>query len=113
MPRADTFLKTNDISKKTTTEQISQGDPPLEIGKRKRGGRRSGTDKRLFSYNCHIPERRWGTDRRAELEQRCGLDRRSSIERRSGIERRSAESRGNDRRTGDDRRSCIKRRVSS
>jgi hypothetical protein len=113
MPRADTFQTTNDISQKTTTERINQGDPPLEIGKKKRGGRRSGTDKRHFSYNCHIPERRWGADRRAELERRCGLDRRSSIDRRSDIERRKAESRGNDRRTGEDRRSCIERRASS
>ena len=113
MPRADTFLTTNDISQKTTTEQINQGDSSLEIGKEKKVGRRAGIDKRHFSYNCHVPERRWGTDRRAELKQRCGLDRRSSIDRRSGIERRSAESRGTDRRTGDNRRSCMERRTSS
>ena len=34
------------------------------------GGRRLGDDRRLFSYNGHIPERRSGKERR------CGLDRR-------------------------------------
>ncbi len=36
------------------------------------GGRRSGSDRRRFSYAVHIPERRSSTDRRK------GLDRRSS-----------------------------------
>ena len=34
------------------------------------GGRRSGIERREFSYDSHIPERRSGKDRR------CGLDRR-------------------------------------
>jgi hypothetical protein len=34
------------------------------------GGRRSGIERRRFSYSDHIPERRGGVDRR------CGKDRR-------------------------------------
>ena len=34
------------------------------------GGRRSGIDRRQFSYNHHIPERR------SEIDRRSGLDRR-------------------------------------
>jgi len=39
---------------------------------RDNGGRRSGMDRRLFSYAGHIPERRSGDERRS------GLDRRTS-----------------------------------
>lgn len=34
------------------------------------GGRRLGFERRLFSYTEHIPERRFGEERR------CGMDRR-------------------------------------
>ena len=34
------------------------------------GGRRSGTDRRRFSYAVHIPERRSSIDRRKGLERR-------------------------------------------
>ncbi len=34
------------------------------------GGRRLGVDRRQFSYNHHIPERR------SEIDRRSGLDRR-------------------------------------
>jgi hypothetical protein len=40
------------------------------------GGRRSGTDRRQFSYDTHIPERRCGEDRRSGLDRRKGFDRR-------------------------------------
>jgi hypothetical protein len=40
------------------------------------GGRRSGIDRRYFSYSDHIPERRNIQDRRACEERRSGLDRR-------------------------------------
>jgi hypothetical protein len=33
-------------------------------------GRRSGVDRRTFSYTCHIPERRRGTDRRSGRDRR-------------------------------------------
>jgi len=34
------------------------------------GGRRSGGDRRAFSYAIHIPERRSGTDRRSGVDRR-------------------------------------------
>ena len=37
------------------------------------GGRRSGIERRRFSYSVNIPERRSGKDRR------CGIDRRDGI----------------------------------
>jgi len=41
------------------------------------GGRRSGIDRRGFSFTAYLPERRSGKDRRT------GFDRRSGIERRN------------------------------
>lgn len=34
------------------------------------GGRRLGDDRRLYSYNGHIPERRSGKERRAGIDRR-------------------------------------------
>ncbi len=44
---------------------------------RDNGGRRSGIDRRQFSYSTHIPERRKGVERRAGLDRRSGRDRRT------------------------------------
>ena len=35
------------------------------------GGRRSGTDRRQFSFSFHIPKRRSGNDRRSGFDRRC------------------------------------------
>ncbi len=58
-------------------------------------GRRSGVDRRQFTYSDHIPERRVMNDRRRGVDRRSGVDRRQGktvsrkvIEMRSGIERR-------------------------
>jgi len=55
---------------------------------RDNGGRRSGVERRRFSYTGHIPERRAKEDRRASPDRRCGDDRRSGSDRRCGEERR-------------------------
>jgi hypothetical protein len=34
------------------------------------GGRRSGGDRRTYSYTLHVPERRCGTDRREGKDRR-------------------------------------------
>ena len=34
------------------------------------GGRRSGLDRREFSYTAHIPERRSGKERRSGVDRR-------------------------------------------
>ena len=43
------------------------------------GGRRSGIDRRLFSYSTHIPERRRTEERRSGLDRRSGQDRRKNF----------------------------------
>jgi hypothetical protein len=48
------------------------------------GGRRSGIERRQFSYSSHIPERRRDEDRRT------GPDRRNDINGRMETERRAA-----------------------
>ena len=68
----------------------------MEQDLRDNGGRRSGVDRRKFSYTGHIPERRAGEDRRRRIDRRCGEDRRNvndqtvEINRRSGPDRRAA-----------------------
>jgi len=42
------------------------------------GGRRSGIDRRQFSYTEHIPARRSNKDRRSKIDRRNGLDRRTT-----------------------------------
>jgi hypothetical protein len=54
------------------------------------GGRRSGFDRRQFSYGLHIPERRSGRDRR------CGKDRRKDITSGMYIEPSSLKKRSSD-----------------
>ena len=60
------------------------------------GGRRSGIDRRHFSYNAHVPERRSGQDRRSDKDRRTGVERREVIgagiteERRTNTERKTA-----------------------
>jgi len=41
------------------------------------GGRRSGIERRYFSYTSFIPERRSDNDRRTSLDRRSGRDRRN------------------------------------
>ncbi|MDY7034590.1 MAG: hypothetical protein SV375_00290 [Thermodesulfobacteriota bacterium] len=49
------------------------------------GGRRSGCDRRQFSYSDHIPERRVNDDRRSGMDRRAGSDRRCDTERRAAF----------------------------
>jgi hypothetical protein len=85
----------------------------VEFNLRDNGGRRSGIDRRHFSYTTHIPERRLGKDRREASNRRNGEDRRCGHDRRSGVDRRSLEERrigplgrrrSVERRRGEDRR---------
>ena len=59
---------------------MSSSDEMQEI--RDNGGRRSGIDRRYYSYSGHIPERRGGEDRR-KLD-----DRRQFAPEQYGSERR-------------------------
>ena len=68
-------------------------EPVFPIGDN--GGRRSGIERRQFSYAVHLPERRFGQDRRSGKDRRSAEDRRKfidstiSVDRRSGKERRA------------------------
>jgi hypothetical protein len=52
------------------------------------GGRRSGIDRRSFSYSDHIPERRRGSERRMLEERRLIKDRRKALGKIAGRDRR-------------------------
>jgi hypothetical protein len=55
------------------------------------GGRRTGIDRRRYSYSGHIPERRIGSDRRAQQDRRQNETAvLSSISDQNGFERRKA-----------------------
>ncbi len=92
------------------------GDMQVLFNLRDNGGRRSGIDRRRFSYSDHIPERRSEGDRRQMSDRRTCKERRSVADRRDGEsniinidhfknskERRSL----NDRRSGMDRRDSM------
>ena len=68
------------------------------------GGRRSGIDRRQFSYTEHIPARRSNKDRRSKPDRRSGLDRRTT---EGGMKIIKIAGRKNK-----DRRCCIERRTS-
>lgn len=53
---------------------------------RDNGGRRSGIERRRFSYAEHIPERRSGEDRRVSDDRRSGVDRRCINDRRGEMD---------------------------
>ena len=61
-----------------------------KFGFKDNGGRRSGIERREYSYTAHIPERRSGTDRRSGVDRRSVLSVWSGIEGRNGNERRKA-----------------------
>jgi hypothetical protein len=49
-------------------------DPKVFFSLPDNGGRRSGIDRRKFSYSAHIPERRHGLDRRSGRDRRDLMD---------------------------------------
>jgi hypothetical protein len=71
--------------------------PNIILELRDYGGRRSGIDRRYFSYSDHIPERRSLVDRRTLGNRRSGPERRFIDNQTKNI--------GNEKRTGEDRRS--------
>jgi hypothetical protein len=44
------------------------------------GGRRSGVDRRQYSYTTHVPERRSGKDRRNRKDRRSEYGRRNIMQ---------------------------------
>jgi hypothetical protein len=49
---------------------VSAKPEPLILSDGDNGGRRSGVERRKFSYTLHLPERRTGGDRREPEELR-------------------------------------------
>ncbi len=76
---------TDDRDKQFSGESGSKVAYSLEQG----GNRRSGFDRRRFSYDAHIPERRSGKERRSSIERRNGVGFRMSPKERSDMERRA------------------------
>jgi len=84
------------------------------------GGRRTGIDRRDFSYTNYLPNRRVEENRRNGLDRRSGLERRNDLDSRSGktifkkIQRPENDLReGTDRRNGLDRRATFTRSLAS
>lgn len=72
--------------------------------------RRSGSDRREFSYDAHIPEHRSGRDKREESDRRAPTDRRVEAERR--VLNRQLSYQGPERRVLIIRRTVTDRRAS-
>ena len=70
--------------------KIFSADTPAALRLADNGGRRSGTDRRQFSYISHIPERRCGQDRRSRVERRRIPGSKTSVARKGVKERRDA-----------------------
>jgi hypothetical protein len=66
------------------------GNSKIEYNLTETGGRRLGMERRSFSYDLHLPERRDGQARRIGKDRRSGKDLRDGTERRSGRDRRSS-----------------------
>lgn len=87
-------------------------DAQVLFNLRDNGGRRSGIERRRFSYSNHIPERRSGEERRIISDRRSIKDRRSAVCSKDGeskvIHVKFKDSRERpsvkDRRSGTDRR---------
>jgi len=50
--------------------QAAEALSPHPVMLNDNGGRRLGDDRRFYSYNGHIPERRSGEERRSGLDRR-------------------------------------------
>jgi hypothetical protein len=50
--------------------QVKGLNIPMKEGFLDNGGRRSGVDRRVFTYAVHIPERRMTSDRRLGADRR-------------------------------------------
>ena len=77
-------------------EGAQQAGKGMMFFQKDNGGRRSGVDRRRFSYDMHIPERRCLEERRNCGDRRGDGDRRgypapqAQADRRTGLERRAS-----------------------
>jgi len=97
---------------KTTERESLVGDAQVVFNLRDKGGRRIGLERRRFSYDGYIPERRLQADRRTGVERRMGLERRGGGDRREGRKEASVVvlQEYKDKRAREDRRAGMDRR---
>jgi len=93
----------------TNKRHVMPSDVYLAMEIRDSGGRRSDIDRRQFSYDGHIPERRQRSGRRIGLDRRGGIERRCGTDRRNHGERRKVTLKGKDQRRGKVKKSAVKR----
>ena len=84
----------------TNKGHVMPSDVYLATEIRDNGGRRAEIDRRQFSYDGHIPERRQRSGRGGGLDRRSGIERRCGRDRRSHGERRKVTLQGKDQRRG-------------
>jgi len=84
----------------TNKGHVMPSDVNLTSEIRDNGGRRAEIDRRQFSYDDYIPERRQRSGRRIDPDRRGGIERRCGTDRRSDGERREVTLKGKDKRGG-------------
>ena len=82
----------------TNKGHVMPSDVNLASEIRDNGGRRADIDRRQFSYDGHIPERRQRSGRRIDPDRRGGIERRGGTDRRNDGERREITLKGKDQR---------------
>ncbi len=82
----------------TNKGHVMPSDVNLASEIRDNGGRRADIDRRQFSYDGHIPERRQRSGRRIDPDRRGGIERRCGTDRRNDGERREITLKGKDQR---------------
>jgi len=92
----------------TNKGHVMPSDVNLASEIRDNGGRRAENDRRQFSYDGHIPERRQRSGRRISLDRRGGIERRCGTDRRNHGERREVILKGKDQRRGKVKKSAVK-----
>ena len=77
------------VGLKILEKQVAKKGSEVVASLSDNGGRRAGIDRRQFSYDAHVPERRSGMERRSSVDRRNGLFMRMSPREWSDIERRA------------------------
>ena len=84
-PRNQDLLET-EVSEK----QVSGENSDVAVFQSDNGGRRLGLERREFSYDTHVPERRSNTIRRSSIDRRNGFFSRMNSRKWRDTERRAA-----------------------
>jgi len=82
----DRDLVEQEVSEKRITGEVSE----VALFPRDNGGRRLGIERRAFSYDIHLPERRSNKVRRSSVDRRNGVFSRMNARKWRDTERRAA-----------------------